>query len=85
VSETTGDQRLAAIEKLVRTIVDLDLPGVPAAERDVLIQHLTGALFVYGEQPYALPFQGEPAREADADLAWYDGLERVERDQGADE
>ena len=49
----SGDQKLAAIEGLVRTIVDLDIPDVPADEREVLIQHLTGALFVYSEQPYA--------------------------------
>jgi hypothetical protein len=40
------EQRLEDIEVLVRMIVDLDIPDVADNDREVLIQHLTGALFV---------------------------------------
>ena len=43
-----GDQLLGAIERTVRLIVDMDLKhtGVPEHDREMLIQHLTGAMFV---------------------------------------
>jgi hypothetical protein len=41
-----GDRLLAAIEDIVRYIVGLDLPSLPDDERESLVGHLTGAVFI---------------------------------------
>jgi hypothetical protein len=41
-----GDRLLAAIDEIVRFIVGLDLPQLPDDERESLVGHLTGAVFI---------------------------------------
>jgi hypothetical protein len=41
-----GDRLLTAIEDTARYIVGIDLPNLDDTERETLIGHLTGALFI---------------------------------------
>jgi hypothetical protein len=43
---TDGDRLLFEIDKTARYIVGLDLPDLDEFERESLIGHLTGALFI---------------------------------------
>lgn len=43
---TDGDRLLFAIDKTARYIVELDLPDLEEFDRESLIGHLTGAIFV---------------------------------------
>lgn len=47
--ERDGNERLEAIDALVRLIVESDLGTERSPECEVLIGHLTGALFVHTE------------------------------------
>ena len=44
--DLTPDERLRAIDRTVRMIVEQDLPRSGPDTRELLIGHLTGALFV---------------------------------------
>ena len=43
---TTGDELLERLDRTIRLVVEQDLPDLPDADREVLIGHLTGAVFV---------------------------------------
>jgi hypothetical protein len=42
----TGGELLESIDQAVRMIVELDMPDLPEDTREMLIGHLTGAVFV---------------------------------------
>lgn len=44
--DLTPDERLRAIDRTVRMIVEQDLPDLPEPDREMVIGHLTGAIFV---------------------------------------
>lgn len=47
----TGDELLERLDGVIRHIVEIDLPDLPDDEREVLIGHLTGAVFVSLPRP----------------------------------
>ena len=65
----TAQQRLEAIGQLVRLIVEQDLGtdrtprAVPKPQRETLIEHLTGALYVHTED--AIRAKPHPANHAE--------------------
>jgi hypothetical protein len=49
----TGEELLERIDRTVRMIVELDQPDLSEDDRETLIGHLTGAVFVTVSKPSA--------------------------------